>query len=144
MADLTSFHSYDPVENIVFVTFPKVHLETKAEIEAHFAQAYAFWRDTCGGQRAYYVVGYDGFSVSLCENEYYAQQMRPIVERCAITIVRYGGEALQRTGARLCNMKLHAPSQLYVSLEQALSVVRALKSGEMVLQKPHGLRRPAP
>jgi hypothetical protein len=134
MADLTSFQRYDPLENIVFVTFPKVHLETQVEIHRHFAYAYSFWRDNCGGRKAYYVVGYDGFSVNLCENEFYAQQMRPIVERCAITVVRYGGGALQRTGARLCNMRLHAPSQLYASLEQALAVVRALKAGEMVLQ----------
>jgi hypothetical protein len=140
MPELTSFHSYDPVENIVYVTFPQVHLESREDITAHFAYAYRFWRDNCGGRKAYYVVGYDGFSVNLRENEFYAEQMRPILEDCAITVVRYGGDALQRTGARLYNMKLHAPSRLYESREEAVSVVRALKSGEMRLDAQHGLR----
>jgi hypothetical protein len=131
----TSHHWYDPVENIVYVTFPgRVHLETREEILAHFTASYAFWRDACGGRKAYYVVGYDGFSVNLRENEYYAEQMRPIVEQCAITLVRYGGDALQRTGVRLYNMRLHAPSRLYESKAQALEVVHALKAGTMRLE----------
>jgi hypothetical protein len=36
-------------------------------------------------------------------------------------------------------MKLHAPSRLYESREEAVAVVRALKSGEMRLD-PQGLR----
>jgi hypothetical protein len=135
MPELTSFHEYDPAENIVYVTFPTVHLETRAEIKAHFDHAYEFWRDHCAGRKVYYVVGYDGFSVNLRENEYYAEQMRRILENCAITVVRYGGDALQRTGARLYNMKLHAPSRLYESREEAVAVVRALKSGEMHLEQ---------
>jgi hypothetical protein len=140
MPELTSFHTYDPIENIVYVTFPQVHLETQEDICAHFAYAYRFWREHCGGRKAYYVVGYDGFSVNLRENQFYAEQMRPMVEECAITIVRYGGDALQRTGARLYNMKLHAPSRLYESRDEAIAVVRALKSGEMRLDPQAGLR----
>ena len=140
MPEVTSFHTYDPVENIVYVSFPSVHLETRAEISAHFARSYAFWRQHCGGRKAYYLVDYDGFSVNLRENEFYAEQMRPILEDCAITVVRYGGDALQRTGARLYNMKLHAPSRLYESREEALAVVRALKSGEMRIDPQSGLR----
>jgi hypothetical protein len=134
MASETQFHTYDPAENIVYVTFPLVHLETRDDIRSHFARSFDFWKANCGGKKAYYVVGYDGFSVNLLENEYYAEQMRPIVEQCAITIVRYGGDALQRTGARLYNMRLHAPSRLYESREQAIEVVRALKSGSMAIE----------
>ena len=136
MPQLTSFQNYDADENILYVTFPKVHLETKEEIRAHFDQSYAYWRNNCGGKKVYYVVDYDGFSVNLRENEFYAQQMRPILEDCAITIVRYGGDALQRTGARLYNMKLHSPTQLYDSREEAVRVVRALKSGKMTIDAP--------
>ena len=135
MAGATSLHIYDPAENVVYVTFPRrVHLETKEDIRRHFADAYAFWRDCCGGRKAYYVVGYDGFSVNLQENECYGQHMRPIVEQCAITVVRYGGDALQRTGVRLYNMRLHAPSRLYESREEALEVVRAIKTGTMSIE----------
>jgi hypothetical protein len=135
LTSLTSHHEYDPVENIVYVTFPRrVHLETREEIREHFTHSHTFWEQSCGGRKAYYVIGYDGFSVSLRENEYYAEQVRPLVEKCAITMVRYGGDALQRTGVRLYNMRLHAPSRLYDSKEEALEVVRALKAGTMLLE----------
>jgi hypothetical protein len=133
MPEVTLFQTYDASDNIVYVSFPKVHLETKAEIRGHFDRSYDFWRENCGGKKVYYVVDYDGFSVNLRENEFYAEQMRRIVEQCAVTVVRYGGDALQRTGARLFNMKLHTPSRLYASREEALAVVRALKVGEMTI-----------
>jgi hypothetical protein len=126
----TAFLRYDAAESIIDVTFPVVHLETQKDIREHFDRVVAHWRDTCRGRKVYYVVCYDGFSVNLRENEYYGQQMRRVMD-CAITIVRYGGDALQRAATRLYNMKLHAPSQLYESREQALEVVRALKSGKM-------------
>ena len=131
---VTFFQTYDPNENIVYVTFPQVHLETQAEIRAHFDRVLAFWKEKCRGNKVYYVVGYDNFTVNLRENDFYAQQMRRVSE-CAITIVRYGGDALQRTAARLYNMKLHAPSRLYESREEAVAVVKALKAGEMQIRR---------
>jgi hypothetical protein len=133
MAVETSFQQYDAAANIIYVTFPVVHLETQKEIREHFDRVVAYWRTHCRGKKVYYVVGYDGFSVNLRENEYYAQQMRRVME-CALTIVRYGGDALQRTATRLYNMKLHAPSRLYESREEAVRVVKALQSGEMQLE----------
>src|SRR5271166_5541783 len=125
----TVFLKYDAAANIIYVTFPQVHLETQAEIKAHFDRVVAFWRRNCEGRKVYYVVGYDGFSVNLRENEFYGQQMRRVMDS-AVTIVRYGGDALQRTAARLYNMKLHAPSRLYDSREAAIEVVKAIQAGE--------------
>ena len=126
----TVHHQYDPDENIVYVSFPKVHLETREEIRAHFDRVVDFWRRNCRGRKVYYVVDYDNFSVSLNETAYYAEQMQRVVEG-AVTIVRYGGDPLQRTHARLYNMKLHSPSRLYETRAEALAVVQALKAGEM-------------
>jgi hypothetical protein len=134
MSGPTFFQEYDAAENIVYVTFPKVHLETQPEIRAHFERVLAFWRTNCGGKKVYYVVNYDGFSVNLRENDYYAQQMRRVLDQCAITAVRYGGDSLQRTAARLYSMKLHSPTRLYDTREEALKVVRALKAGEMTIE----------
>lgn len=130
----TSFQNYDAAANIIYVTFPVVHLETQTEIREHFDRVVAYWRANCRGKKVYYVVGYDGFSVNLRENEYYAQQMRRVME-CAVTIVRYGGDALQRTAARLYNMKLHAPSRLYESRQAAVDVVKAIQAGEMQIEE---------
>ena len=130
----TVIQQYDAAANIVYVTFPVVHLETQTEIREHFDRVIAFWRAQCRGKKVYYVVGYDGFSVNLRENEYYAQQMRRVME-CAVTIVRYGGDALQRAAARLYNMKLHTPSRLYASRDEAVRVVKAIQAGEMEIQE---------
>lgn len=133
MQRVTAYLNYKADENIIYVTFPLVHLETQAEIRAHFDRVVDFWKANCRGKKVYFVVGYDGFSVNLRENDFYAQQMKRVVD-CAITIVRYGGDALQRAGARLYNMKLHTPSRLYESREKALAIVKALQSGEMSVE----------
>jgi hypothetical protein len=130
----TVFQRYDAATNTIYVTFPVVRLETQTEIRAHFDRVIAFWQTQCRGKKVYYVVSYDGFSVNLRENEYYAQQMRRVMD-CAVTIVRYGGDALQRTAARLYNMKLHAPSRLYASREEAVRVVKAIQAGEMQIEE---------
>jgi hypothetical protein len=129
----TSFQQYDAAANIIYVTFPQVHLETQAEIKGHFDRVVSYWRDNCKGRKVFYVVNYDGFTVNLRENEFYAQQMKRVMD-CAITIVRYGGDALQRTAARLYNMKLHAPSRLYESREEAVNVVKLIQSGQMQIE----------
>jgi hypothetical protein len=129
----TSFHVYEPTENIVFVTFPRVHLETKAQIREHFDRVVAFWKANCRNRKVYYVVNYDGFTVNLRENDCYAENMKQVAD-CAITIVRYGGDSLQRTAVRLYNMKLHSPSRIYGSREEALAVVSALQACEMTIE----------
>jgi hypothetical protein len=133
---ITSHQLYDPDENIVYVTFPKVHLETQGEIKAHFDRVVNYWRDNCRGKKVYYVVGFDGFTVNLRENDYYAAQMKRVLDQCAITVVRYGGDSLQRTAVRLYNMKLHAPSRLYESKEEAVNVVRAIQAGTVQIEAP--------
>jgi hypothetical protein len=133
-APTTSHHQYDAAENIVYVTFPQVHLETAIQIREHFDRVIAFWKAHCKGKKVYYVVNYDGFTVNLRENDSYAQNMKRVADTCAITIVRYGGDSLQRTAVRLYNMKLHAPSRIYASRQEALEVVRAIKSGEMSIE----------
>lgn len=72
--------------------------------------------------------------MNLRETDYYAQQMRRVLDECAITAVRYGGDSFQRTAARLYSMKLHSPTRLYDSREEAVRVVRALQAGEMALE----------
>ena len=118
-------------EDVVFVESPGVHLETQAEMRAFFDAVILSWRERCRGQKVYFVVCYDGFSMNLRENEYYARQLKRCMDECAKTIVRYGGNDLQRSAARIRGMKLHSPSHLYATREEALNVVREIKAGTM-------------
>jgi len=131
----TAHLRFDPIENIVYYTFPNVVLDTREQIVEHFDWCLSFLKRNCAGQKVYCIVNLDGIHVNARHTSLFASrllQMLPFV----VTIVRYGGSALQRTASRVANMKLHTPSHIYASHEKALAVVRALKSGEMTIEQP--------
>lgn len=118
--------SYDPVLNILYVAHPQaVHLETEADIRSYFDAIVQFWRRSCGGRRAYYLVDWNGFTTNIGENAYYAQHVKRVVDECAIIIVRYTENPLQRAAARFVSLKLHVPSNTYALREDALKVIAA-------------------
>ncbi len=123
---------FDPAENIVFVWHPvPVHLGTREEIASYFQANRQFWRERCGGKKAYFVIDFDGQSTDVAHQEFYADCIRAAVDECAITVVRYGGGMLQRLAARMAATRLHMPSNVYRSREEAIAVVQALRSGTM-------------
>jgi hypothetical protein len=113
------------------VEMPGIRLDTQAEISAFFDHIDEWWRQRCRGKKVYFLVDYSGFSLNLRENDFYAERMKKTVELCAITVIRYGGDDLQRSAARIRGMKVHAPSNLYETREQALEVLRAIRAGTM-------------
>jgi hypothetical protein len=122
--------SYDPAENIIYMTFPAPEeLVTRPQIAQHFERVIAFWRQNAGEKKAYFVVDFENVTINVGELEFYAQQTKRAHELCAITSVRYGGNPLQRTVTRLAGMKIHRPSNIYETREEALAVVRELKKG---------------
>lgn len=125
---------YSAQEKVVFVSYPPgFHLETQREITTMFDKVVAFWRERCAGRRAYYVVDYTNFSTNLAENDFYMTQVKRVLDECAITVVRFGGDALTRTGSRLRGIKMHVPTNLYPTEREALAVVRALREGTMTV-----------
>ncbi|HEY4120470.1 MAG TPA: hypothetical protein VGM56_21545 [Byssovorax sp.] len=128
---MTAQLSYDARDNIVFMSFPRpTALETRDQIAAHFEAVIGFWTARASGKRAYFVVDFDNVTINAAELDYYAEQTRRAHELCAISSVRYGGNPLQRTVTRLAGLKIHRPSHIYETREQALAVVRALRVGE--------------
>lgn len=127
--------SYDRTENIVFMAFPSpVELSTRRDILAHFERVIAFWRANAGGRKAYFVVDFDNITIEPAELEYYAEQSKRAHDLCAIASVRYGGNHLQRTTARLAGIKNQRPSNIHETREQALAAVRAMKAREASVQ----------
>ena len=124
--------SYDRAENIVHMSFPTpVELTTHEQIAAHFERVITFWRSHARGKKSYFVVNFENVNINLNELEFYAAQTKRAHEICAIASVRYGGNPLQRTVTRLAGMKIHRPSNLYETREEALAVVRKLQKGEI-------------
>ncbi|HWL89135.1 MAG TPA: hypothetical protein VNO21_25205 [Polyangiaceae bacterium] len=125
---------YDAGDEIIHVSYPGgFHLETREDITEMFDAVVGFWRARCAGQRVYYVVDYTNYSSNLAHNDFYVKQVKRVIAECAITIVRFGGDPLTRTGSRLRGMKLHVPTNLYATKSEALTVVRALREGRMSL-----------
>jgi hypothetical protein len=123
---------YDRAENIVFISFDKpTELKTQDEIAAHFKKVTAFWKAHARGHKSYFVVDIDNITINMKELEFYARLTDRAHAECAITSVRYGGNPLHRTLTRLAGMKIHRPSNLYETREEAMAVVRALRAGEV-------------
>ncbi|HEY2747267.1 MAG TPA: hypothetical protein VGL86_21745 [Polyangia bacterium] len=123
---------YDKGENIVFIRFAEpTELVTHKEIAAHFERVVTFWRRHARGKKSYFVVDIDNININMKELEFYAAQTDKAHHECAITSVRYGGNPLHRTLTRLAGMKIHRPSNLYATREEAMDVVRALRAGEL-------------
>ncbi|WP_394831008.1 hypothetical protein LVJ94_31310 [Pendulispora rubella] len=123
---------YSASDAIVFVSYPPgFHLATRREIMDMFDQVVEFWQAKCRNRKVYYVVDYTNYTSNLSENDFYVTQVKRVIDQCAITIVRFGGDPLTRTGSRLRGMKLHVPTNLYATKDEALAIVHALREGRL-------------
>ncbi len=128
---------YDAAARILFVSHPRpVVLTTREQMQAYFDQGLRYFRQHCDGRKVYVVVDYDNLTTNLDELDFYASQVRRIIDECAITVVRFKGSMLQRMAGRMIAMELHVPSNTYASLEEALEVVRGLRRGTISLPPP--------
>ena len=128
---------YDPSEKILFASHPQpVMLQTRADMAEYFEDGIRFWRRNCGGEKVYIVVDYENLTTNLDELDFYASQVKRVINECAITVVRYHGNLLQRMASRMTAIKLHTPSNAYSSREQALAIVRGLRDGTISIHPP--------
>jgi hypothetical protein len=126
--------SYEANEGILFVTHPeRVELKTRGDIEAYFDFGVRYWRRHCSGVKVYMLVDYQNLAAELDEIDFYAAQVRRVVSECAVTIIRYNGDLLQRMAGRMTAIKLHTPSNMYPDRDAALAVVRGIKQGTVRL-----------
>jgi hypothetical protein len=122
--------SYDDSEKVLMASHPEpIELATRAQMEAYFDDGIRFWRKHCHGEKIYIVVDYANLTTNLDEIDFYAKQVKRVIDECAITVVRYNGGLLQRMASRMTAIKLHTPSNAYGSLDEALAVVRGLRKG---------------
>jgi hypothetical protein len=109
------------------------HLSSASQVTAVFQHVEDQWRRQCGQRKVYVVIGYDGLTLDSSVNDVYTDHVRRTMALIAILAVRYGGDVLQRANARIRAMKLHSPSNLYGTFEEALEVVAGLQAGTIAL-----------
>ena len=121
---------YDEAANVVHVQHPSpVELRTRAEIAKYFDEAIEYCRAHLKGHKAYLVVNYDNLSFDTEEIDFYAGEVKRLSDDHALAIVRYNGSLVQRMAGRMAAIKLHKPSRVYGSREEAMAVVDGLKRG---------------
>jgi hypothetical protein len=126
--------TYDADADILHVTHPTpVDLATPDLIRAYFRDIMEQWRKLTGGRRVYFLVNWTNFQTNLVENATYTEAVREVADEAAIVIVRYTGVPLQRAAGRLVALKLHRPSHIYSSYEEALQTVQGLQRGDITL-----------
>jgi hypothetical protein len=117
-------------ETIEVVHLAPTRLDKPEDFDDYFEQFLRFWRAETKQQRVYVLVSWNDFSVNLRESEAYTRGVKRIYETAAIAIVRYGGSASeQRIAGRLASVRLHKPSHIYETREEALTVIRGLREG---------------
>jgi len=130
-------YTYYPVDNVLEETHPTlVDLVTREEMKRYFDDGVRFWRGSCGGVKVYILMDYTNLRMNIDELDFYSTQVKRMLDIVAITVVRYGGELLQRTAGRMTAIKLHTPSNLYPNRDAALKVIRGLKEGAISLGDP--------
>jgi hypothetical protein len=126
----TATWSYDEAANVVFITHPQpIELKTRAEIFAYFEAGMDYCRKHCKGHQVYMLVDYNNLSFNTDELDFYTAEVKRLSDAHVLTIVRYSGSLVQRMAGRMAAIKLHKPSRLYASREEALAVVQGLQRG---------------
>src|ERR1700722_9203035 len=119
MGSTTCSLKYDPVDNDIYVWHPEpVHLEPREEIAQYFESNCRFWRAQCGTKKAYFIINFDGQFTNTAHQAFYAERVKAAMDECAIAVVRYGGEMLQRLASRMAATQLLVPSNIYRSREE--------------------------
>jgi hypothetical protein len=128
---------YSDAEKIIFTSHPEpIVLETQDDMVAYFDQCIRYWRLHCRGEKVFVVVEYENLTTNLDELDFYASQVKRVMNECAITIVRYKGGLVQRMAGRGTAVRLHAPSNMYASRSEAINVVRGLRRGTILPSPP--------
>lgn len=123
--------TFDRAEQILFVGFAGLDMQTEAQIASAFADVEAFWRHNCGGQKVYCVVDYTNFSLSVALTQTYAGYVKHAVETFGIAVVRYTTDVATRATLRAVAIKMHHPSNLYATREDAIAIVRGMRSNRI-------------
>jgi hypothetical protein len=134
MAKAAANFSYDPDEEIMFVGFANLSFTSREEIERAFSRVDTFWRANCGGRKVYVVVDYTNVHFDISLTEFYSSYVKKAVEDYSITTLRYTTEVQIRTTLRVVGMNIHKPSNLYATREEAIQMVRALRSKRATIE----------
>lgn len=122
---------YDATDKIVFVTHPTaVDLVTREEIAAYFEHGLSHLRTLCRGEKVYIIVDYQNLTSNIDLVDFYASQVKRLLDEGVKAIVRFNGNMLQRMTSRMTAIKLRTPSNTFASREEAIQAVREMQRAD--------------
>ena len=123
--------AFDRNEQILFVSFAGMRFETEAQIQRAFEKIRRFWVRECAGAKMYCVIDYTDFALDRALTAAWAVAVRHAMDHYAIAAVRYTTDISVRATLRAVAIKIHLPSNLYATREDAISVVQGLRANRI-------------
>ncbi len=125
--------AFDADEQILLVGMANLRFESEPQIAAAFDEIARFWKRACASKKVYCVVDYTSFALEFALTDTFATYVKQAVDTCAIAVVRHTGDLTARATIRAVAIKIHQPSNLYATREEAMSVVRELRASRLGL-----------
>jgi hypothetical protein len=127
---MTTAHcSYSAEDNVWFVDiFAHARFSTARQVADAFAECRRYWKSHIN-KRCYAIVDYTGTTIDKAAAETFAEERQRIVSEITITTLRFSTDLEARTTIRAMSIKIHQPSNLYASRDEALKVVHHINAG---------------
>src|SRR5882762_5965755 len=126
MPDLRERFILDEDENILFINFADLRIESREQVD-ELARLVGEAVEA-KGKRVYSVVNYEGTEISPEIMEYYGERIKNLGDRYAISTVRYSSSGLTRSVLRYLGAAVDLESNTFTTLEEAIRAIREKES----------------
>jgi len=126
MPDLRERFILDEDENILFINFADLRIETREQVD-ELARLVGEAVEA-KGKRVYSIVNYEGTEISPEIMEYYGERIKNLGERYAISTVRYSSSGFTRSVLRYLGAAVDLESNTFTTREEAIRAIREKES----------------
>lgn len=126
MQDLRDRFVLDQKENILFIDFAALRIESREQVD----ELARLVREAveAQGKRVYSIVNYEGTEIAPEIVEYYGERIKALGDRYAISTVRYSSSGLTRSVLRYLGAAVDLESNTFTTREEAIRAIREKES----------------
>ncbi len=117
---------FDDEENILFIDFAGLRIETRAQVD----ETRRLVREILErrGRRAYAIVNYEGTEIAPEIVDYYGESIKELYDRYSLTTVRYSSSGLTRSVLRYLGAAKDLESNIFTTREEAIRAIEEIKN----------------
>ncbi|MDQ2974274.1 MAG: hypothetical protein M3R69_02540 [Acidobacteriota bacterium] len=109
---------FDPEENILFIDFAGLRIETREQVDETRRLVREILESR--GRRAYAIVNYEGTEIAPEIVDYYGESIKELYDRYSLTTVRYSSSGLTRSVLRYLGAAKDLESNIFTTREEAI------------------------